>query len=81
MWQCKNSKERARLKENGGQMKKQVEDIRELKTGRLQTDQIQVIQIYNAMTFLKVYEFFSLSSGQFWMFLQLDVCRGLLWKG
>ena len=81
MWQCRNSKERARLKENGGQMKRQVEGIRELKTGRLQTDQIQVIQIYNAMTFLKVYEFFSLSSGQLWMFLQLDVCRGLLWKG
>ena len=40
MRQWRNSKEKVRLKENGGQMKRQAELIRELKTGRLLTDQI-----------------------------------------
>ena len=35
MWQQRNSKEKERLKENRGQMKKNVEVRRELKTGRL----------------------------------------------
>ena len=35
MWQQRNSKEKERLKENGGQMKKNVEVRRELKTERL----------------------------------------------
>ena len=35
MWPWKNSKEKERLRENGGQMKRQVEVIREIKTGRL----------------------------------------------
>ena len=34
------AKEKERLKEYGGQMKRQVEVIQELKTGRLLTDQI-----------------------------------------
>ena len=39
MWQWRNSKEK-RLKDRGGQMKKQVEVIRELTIGTLFTDQM-----------------------------------------
>ena len=35
MWHWRNSKEKERLIENGGQMKRQVEVIREFKTGIL----------------------------------------------
>ena len=40
-WQWRNCKEKQRLKKNGGQMKRQVEVIRELKTG------ILVLQTYS----------------------------------
>ena len=55
--------------------------IRELKTRRLLTNQIWVIQIYDAMTFLKVYELFSLCSRQLWMFLQLMSLEAYYEKG
>ena len=35
MWQWRNSKEKERLKENGGQMNRQVVVVPELKTGKL----------------------------------------------
>ena len=34
MWRWRNNKEKERLEENGKQMKRQVEVMRELKTGR-----------------------------------------------
>ena len=69
----KKKEKKERLKENGRYMKILVEVRRELKTGKL-TDQIwKIIKVYDAVTFLKVHEFFSLCSGQPWMFLQFDV--------
>ena len=44
-----------------------------IKGGDVPDQILKVIKIYNAMTSVKEYEFFSLCSGQLWMLLQLDV--------
>ena len=71
-----------RLKKMEGKSRyRWMEIIQELKTGRLLTDQIlKIIKIYNAVTFFKVHEFFSLCSEQPWGFLQLDVQRIIMKK-
>ena len=66
----------AKGKENGGQMKRYVDIIQELKTARLLFKRLPTFKML--WLWFKVHEFFRLCFRQLWLFLQLVVYRSIM---